>query len=315
MVAAPGNPVDIPHMIIPASVVNKAILACSFSPDGKTILTSSENANIKLYDNKGQLIKTIQTEVSGRCTFSPDGTYILFCGGYGITTLYDRDGNKLKSFKTGFVQMTSCCAFSPDSGMVVSGSRNGFLALCSIGQPDGSQCTVQKMYDPPNHWVTDCAFSPDGRYILSTCSDGSITLSLKGGVKVKTLTHEGHYVNSCAFSPDGNFFLSAGQDGTLKVWNIDGICLFTITMVPLISINDCTFSDDGRYILLAVTNTLQIWDFEKIKRGEIGISACIKTLSGPDAYITCSFSPDKRSIVSGSGNGILRLWNISSLHL
>ena len=64
------------------------------------------------------------------------------------------------------------------------------------------------------------AFSPDGRRLVNTNSDGTINVwdTITG---LETLTLKGHRgdVSSVAFSADGRLLASGSIDGMLKIWD------------------------------------------------------------------------------------------------
>ncbi len=68
--------------------------------------------------------------------------------------------------------------------------------------------------------VNDCAFSPNGCFIVSASYDKTLKIwdTISGQEK---LTLKGHTdsVNACAYSPDGRLIVSASSDKTLRVWD------------------------------------------------------------------------------------------------
>ncbi|HEY6410061.1 MAG TPA: NB-ARC domain-containing protein, partial [Ktedonobacteraceae bacterium] len=100
-------------------------------------------------------------------------------------------------------------------------------------------------------WVSGCAVSPDGAFIVSASSDKTLKVwdARTGEAR---LTLEGHTsaVSGCAVSPDGTFIVSASHDETLKVWDAHtGTCLMTFPVEG--ALQTCAFHPDGKHIVAA----------------------------------------------------------------
>ncbi len=68
--------------------------------------------------------------------------------------------------------------------------------------------------------VSGCAFSPDGKLIVSASWDRTLKVwDSETGQSLRTLEGHSDSVIGCAFSPDGKLIVSASDDSTLKVWD------------------------------------------------------------------------------------------------
>ncbi|EGJ34237.1 MULTISPECIES: caspase family protein [Moorena] len=152
--------------------------------------------------------------------------------------------------------------------------------------------------------VTDIAFSPDGKQILSGSDDGKVRLwNTETGQLIHTL--EGHTddVTDIAFSPDGKQILSGSDDRTVRLWDTETGQLIHTLEGHTNDINAIAFSRDGKQILSgSFDKTVRLWDTET---GQL-----IHTLEGHTYLVTdIAFSPDGKQILSGSRDKTVRLWD------
>ncbi len=151
--------------------------------------------------------------------------------------------------------------------------------------------------------VKACAYSPDGRRIISGSQDATLKVwDAETGAELATLTGHKGSVNACAYSPDGRRIVSGSLDKTLKLWDAEtGEELATLTGHEN-WVQACAYSPDGRRIVSAGGTTLIVWDADT--------GAKTTTIAGhKDAVWACTYSPDGRRIMSRSSDNTLKVWD------
>jgi hypothetical protein len=147
------------------------VKSVTFSPDGKTILTGSNDYSARLWDLNGNLLTALsgQSSTINSVAFSPDGLSFL-TGSFGSdpsARLWDLHGKLLKVFN-GHTTSIFSVAFSPDGKKILTGSADQTAILWNI---NGS---IDQVFSGYKSYVTSVAFSSDGKIVLTGMDDGSI---------------------------------------------------------------------------------------------------------------------------------------------
>ncbi|NEP22522.1 caspase family protein, partial [Moorena sp. SIO3I6] len=281
----------------------------AFSPDGKQILSGSDDGTVRLWDTEtGQLIHTLEghTDTVYEIAFSPDGQQILSGSSDNTVRLWDTETGQLIHTLEGHTSLVSDIAFSPDGKQILSGSWDTTVRLW-----DTETGLTLHTLEGHTSRVEAIAFSPDGKQILSGSHDNTVRLwDTDSGTLIHTLEGHTSFVTEIAFSPDGKQILSGSHDNTVRLWDTDSGTLIHTLESPTDWITDIAFSPDGKQIISGSNdNTVCLWDTES---GQL-----IHKLEGHiknqlSSVTDIAFSPDGQQILSGSKDSTVRLWDTDS---
>jgi tricorn protease-like protein len=279
------------------------VTSVAYSPEGKYVLTGSEDRTLKLWDTaSGKEVRTF-TGHRGSVTsvaFSPDGTMALSGSGDSTLRLWDVASGRELHATEGLGWKITCVAFSPDGTLIASAAADNQIKLWQLPK-------VEPVRSLAGHgWrVTSVAFSPDGNYSLSGSEDDSLKLwDVAKGQELRTFRNGLADVTCVAFSPDGRFGLSGGRDKTVKLWNLDNgreVAVFGGHTQPVRSV---AFTGDGRFAISASEDG-------SVKVRDLNTGVGIRTFTGHAAAVTgIAMSPDGHNLASASADGSVKIWQL-----
>ena len=277
----------------------------SFSPDGKSILTASQDGSARVWEVRSgrglagplQHEKPVNTAV-----FSPDGERV-------VTTSWDKTA-RLWDVRTG-VQIGEpmqhgdqvfSAEFSPDGRLIVTASRDQ-----SAGIWDAR--TAEPLGDPLRYHsaISSAEFSADGERVLTSSYNGLVLLwDLASRELIGTpMSHEAR-IATAKFSPDGRRVVTASFDNRARLWDGHTGRPIGEPMRHQAPVWWAEFSQDGERVVTASQDRKAcVWSGRTGERlGEPMLHQA--------ALRFAEFSPDGLSVVTSCRDLVARIWDVRS---
>ena len=295
------------------------IESIALSDDGKHLATLTDSKYIQLWDLQTRRHKArIKSEIGfSPPVFSPDST-ILASGERSRILLWETYNGELKKTIEGHKNRAPKVIFSPD-GQTLASYEHNLIWLWDIRSGERT-----KTLQGHTGRINSIAFSSDGSLLASGSgfdeNDRTVqvweTTTGKQRAKFTNLLRENNEnplsITSVAFSPDGKTIASIDRSADVQLWDVDRkkhISSLVVSSGHSLSHYDeyftVSFSPDGRTIAsTGYYSNINVWDVETEKLQN--------TLKGHTGFVTSlSYTADGTTLVSGSKDGTVLLWEIS----
>ncbi len=294
-----------------------AIANMDFSPDGKTIVTSSIDQTVRLWDvQTGQQIyqlddpEILYDTENLVAKISPDGRHVLTVrtlgpiDNYSIGTLWNIEtGEKDRSF-TPFKMLINAAVFSQEGTYLYLGFSQGRVKFLNFETGE-----LEFRITIPSQAIL--RISSEGRYAIVQSTDDPGTLqawdlTAVPPVKVQDFVYSAGVKgipNYVAFSPDNQQLLIGYVDGVALLWEFSTGKMAQTFIGHGSEVRSVAFSPDGEYVVTgSLDRTARLWH---VQTGEE-----ILRFPHSKSLVAVAFSPDGKSILTGSVDGTMQLWTI-----
>ncbi len=224
-----------------------------FSPDGKSILTASNDFTSKLWDFSQPYLHRFpkQSAAINTIDYYPEGNRYVTSSFDSTASIWNGLGQLMDSHKHGDV--VTSALFSPDGSRIITTSRD---STARLWDPKEGRIVIL----PHDNEVTHATFSASGDLILTSSLDSTARTWDLIGVLLHAYRLNGD-VTWSGFAKDGSTLMTISSDDIVTIWDITGDSLHVIRHPD--KIYSASFSKNGDKIITSCADsTVRIWSAE-----------------------------------------------------
>ena len=300
---------------------NPGIKSVAISPNGALLASGRKDGVVALWDIRTH--KRLATLRGHKATvrslaFSPDGT-LLASSEREYARLWDVQTRKQIAVFKNRVAIVESVAFSPDGKTLASVDYNAIRLwdthrkrTVGVLQQQAHRMLprqrISSVGEISGSIIQSVAFSPDGKLLASGGFDNKVRVWNVAKRREIFIREPGEKkrgsIFAVAFSPDGKILVSAGSEN-IHLWDVaEHKLIGTLNEDKYVATLD--FSPDGRFLAAGAGAKIRVWDMKTQEE--------VTTLEGGAPLVSSlAFSGDGKTLVAGSWDGAIRVWDTSGL--
>jgi serine/threonine protein kinase len=271
------------------------------TPDGRFIVTTGEDATLKVWQDGGRkLLRSIDLDGARATSLAVGSTRAVTGHKEGRVALWDLEyGLRVAAFKRNEADIWAV-SFAGSPERILAAGNDWKLTLLDARTP----VLPVHVFEGHENAVQAVAFSPARKLIASGGADRTIRI-WHAETLAETRVYRGHrdYVVALAFAPDGSRLASGDLTGNVRIWSMMTRRLERSIQAHKGAATTLAFSGDGRWLATAGRDgSVRLWDMTRPRppRTFIGHTGEVRALS---------FAPDGATLASAGADGVVRLWS------
>lgn len=299
-----GKTLDFPH--------KDAVRSAMFNREGDLLVTASQDTTACVwYANTGEKKYTLRghTKSVEFANFSPNDKYIATASDDNTAIIWETEtGQPLRTLRHG--DKVQSANFSPDSRRLITASFDKTAVIWDV--ETGEKI---KTIDCGQGVLWFAVYNPDGAEIATSGYNKELKIWNSEGEYLRSIMSEDIVNHHITYSPDGEKLVSSSILGRARVWNLPGDSLMYSITHPDDSTGDlniityCAFDSTGRHIISSGIDKARVWDAEK------GVSIGYPLEEHRGSINTAVFNFDGMRILTASGDGTAKVWNLNKKDL
>jgi WD40 repeat protein len=279
-----------------------AVSALAYTSDGRWIVTTGDDATLKVWDaGYRSLVRTLELDDGRATSLSLSGTRAVTGHANGKVVLWDLEtAQKIATLQRNDASILAV-AFVGAPTRVAAASHDGVVALWDVEQPSAPL----HVFEGHEGSVEALAYAPERSLLASGSADKTVRLwDLPTLSQTRRYRGPGDAVSAVAFSRNGRLVAGGALDGNVRVWSVLSSRRLRTLAGHKGRVAAIAFAPDAQVLASAGSDgTVRLWD---LKRGR-----SLRALTGHTGGATAvAFAPDGQRLASAGENGVVRLWSM-----
>lgn len=321
------------------------VYMASFSPDGTSVLTVSEDKTARIWQAAtGKELTVLQghEQPISAFAFSPDGTRLVTTSADKTLRTWDPATGRCLSVVNGPPELRGPVTFSADLSRLLTITNDGQVhaldarscqpftslrghegrATVALFTPDGAgvltagdiSLRLWEIGDGKDRttlrghegWITKAAMNRDGTRLATVSSDATARVwDLRAGRQLAVLRGHEGQVATVAMDPECKRIATVGYDSSTRLWDAVSGKQIARLKGHYQRVNAMVFSPDGLRLATASTDTTA-----RVWDPQRGTELTV--LQGHKAPVWgIAFSPDGKRLVTASDDRTARVWDVN----